>query len=248
MTKIKSLIVVALSTALCGLLVFSSLISAMTFDNSGRSKRDLKRDKTAKPVQIIEFSGIGKGMVIADVFGGGGYFTEFLSQVVGDKGKVYLHNNQAYMKFVQKELATRFKDGRLANVVDYRKEANAMGFEKNSLDAVYFVLGYHDMYHKSDDWSVDAKKLLKQLHSALKPGGVMLVIDHAAPDGTGKKHSQKLHRIDEQYVKDELKDLGFTFVKAGQMLRNARDSRKISPFRPEIRRKTDRFVHLYKKG
>lgn len=244
MMKIKSLLVIVL----CGLFVYSSVLSAMTFDNSGRTPRDIKRDKTAKPEQVIAFSGVAKGMVVADVFGGGGYYSHLLSQVVGNKGKVYLHNNQAYMKFVEKELGVRFKDDSLANVVDYRREADDMEFDDNSLDAIYFVLGYHDMYHQSDDWRVDANKLLKQLHRALKPGGVMLVIDHAAPDGTGKKHSQKLHRIDEQYVKDELADFGFTFVKASQILRNEQDSRKISPFRPEIRRKTDRFVHLYKKG
>lgn len=244
MMKIKSFVVVAF----CGLIVLSTTISAMSFDNSGRTQRDIKRDKTAKPEQVIKFSGVTEGMVIADVFGGGGYYSELLSQAVGNKGKVYLHNNQAYMKFVEKELAVRFKDNRLPNVVDYRREAEQMKFKDQSLDAIYFVLGYHDMYHKSDDWSIDAEVFLKQLYRALKPGGVMLVIDHAAPDGTGKQHSHKLHRIDEAYVKQELTGLGFTFVKAAQMLRNAKDSRKISPFRPEIRRKTDRFVHLYKKS
>ena len=245
--KIKSLFIATL-VSLAGLFAFSSALSAMTVDNSQRPERDIKRDKTAKPVQVIEFSGVSKGMVVADVFGGGGYYTELLSQVVGDKGKVYLHNNKAYMKFVAKELKTRFKDNRLANVVDHRREAEDLDFKDNSLDAVFFVLGYHDMYHKSDDWGFDAKVLIKQLHRALKPGGVMLVIDHAAPEGTGKKHSQKLHRIDEEYVKKELAGFGFTFVKDGKMLRNPNDSRKISPFRPEIRRKTDRFVQLYKKS
>jgi predicted methyltransferase len=230
-----------------GLISTLTFAATTTFDHSQRTKKDLARDVTAKPVQVIEFAGVRKGMTVADIFGGGGYYSELLSQAVGKTGKVYLHNNQEYLKFVDKELKQRLKAGRLTNVVDYKREADDLDFKANSLDAVFFVLGYHDMYHSSDDWQIDPKAVVAQLHQALKPGGLLLIIDHAAPDGTGTKHSQKLHRIDELYVKRELSNSGFTFIKDSALLRNSHDSRKISPFRPEIRRKTDRFVQLYKK-
>ena len=236
-----------LQGALLLLTVFCSSVLALTLDTSQRSAQDLKRDETAKPLEVIEFAGIKKGMVVADILGGGGYYAELLSQVVGKEGKIYLHNNQAYLKFVGTELEARMKGNRLANVVDYKREADQLAFADNSLDAIFFVLGYHDLYHTSDDWNIDAKGFIKQLYKALKPGGLLLVIDHCAPKGSGIKHSQKLHRIDENYVQQELTQYGFTFVKRGEMLRNSNDSRNISPFRPEIRRKTDRFVHLYKK-
>jgi len=219
----------------------------ISIDDSVRSASDLKRDKTSKPRKVIEFANIGLGMKVADILGGGGYYSEMLSQVVGPQGKVYLHNNQTYLKYVGKELKQRVDGKRLSNVVDYQREMDDLGFKDGSLDAVFFVLGYHDMYHSSDEWHIDAKDLLAQLNRALEPGGTLLVIDHAAPQGTGTKHSQKLHRVDEDYVKQELLSSGFVFVKSGQMLRNSHDSRKISPFRPEIRRKTDRFVQLYSK-
>lgn len=212
-----------------------------------RTASDLKRDKTAKPDEIIAFSGIKQGMVVADIFGGGGYYSELLSQVVGPQGKVYLHNNKAYLRFVDKELKARVKGNRLTNVIDYKREAEDLDFSDNSLDAIFFVLGYHDLYHRSDNWQVDANDFVTQLQKALKPGGLLLIVDHSAPEGTDTKHSQKLHRIDELYVKKELMSKGFEFIKAGEMLRNTQDSRKISPFRPEIRRKTDRFVQLFKK-
>jgi predicted methyltransferase len=248
--KLKSLVLASCLTsclgASLGLVSFSS-VAGMAFDKGQRTAQDLKRDATAKPQQLIEFAGIKKGMKVADIFGGGGYYSELLSQVVGENGKVYLHNNQAYLKFVGDELVARVKGNRLSNVVDYKREADDLEFADGSLDAVFFVLGYHDLYHTSNVWNIDAKGFIKQLKKALKPGGLLLVIDHSAPLGTDTKHSQKLHRIDEGYVKSELTSNGFAFVKAGDMLRNAKDSRKISPFRPEIRRKTDRFVLLFKK-
>ncbi|NQZ08484.1 MAG: class I SAM-dependent methyltransferase [Algicola sp.] len=244
--KFKSLVLVSCLASCLGLTSLSS-VASMTFDNGQRTAQDLKRDVTAKPQKIIEFAGIKKGMKVADIFGGGGYYSELLSQVVGENGKVYLHNNQAYLKFVGDELIARVKGHRLSNVVDYKREADNLEFADNSLDAVFFVLGYHDLYTSSDIWNIDPLKFIKQLKKALKPGGLLLVVDHSAVDGTDTKHSQKLHRIDENYVKNELTSNGFNFVKAGDMLRNAKDSRKISPFRPGIRRKTDRFVLLFTK-
>ena len=239
--KLKTLVL----AACIGLSSLSIMAAPVVLDNGSRPATDLKRDKTAKPDQVIAFSGVKDGMVIADIFGGGGYYSELLSQAVGRKGKVYLHNNQAYMQFVGKELATRTKEERLPNVIDYKREADDLGFKDASLDAIFFVLGYHDMYHKTDSWSINPEQFIKQLHKALKPGGLLLVIDHSAPEGSGSKHSQKLHRIDENFVKKQLQSEGFEFIKDSQILRNAKDSRLISPFRPQIRRKTDRFVQLF---
>lgn len=241
--KLTSLVLAAGLSLVC----VGGFAADVNLNAQGRTAADVKRDITAKPDQVIAFSGIKKGMKVLDILGGGGYYSELLSQVVGKKGKVYLHNNQAYLKFVGKELTARMKDNRLANVVDYKAEADKLGFDDNSLDAVFFVLGYHDLYHKTEGWDIDPKSFLTQLKRALKPGGILVVIDHAAPDGSNTQHSQKNHRIDELYVKKELSDMGFKFVKASQMLRNADDNRLISPFRPEVRRKTDRFVMLFNK-
>lgn len=238
----------SLLTAMClSALVFGAQAGDINLNNGKRFQSDLKRDPTSKPVEVIRFSGISEGMVVADIFGGGGYYSELLSQVVGDKGKVYLHNNNAYLKFIGPELKSRVANNRLPNVVNLQREAEDLDFKANSLDAVFFVLGYHDLYHKSQSWDVDKEKFLAQLSKALKKGGLLLVVDHAAPEGSGTKYSQKIHRIEEAYVKQELESKGFKFIKDAQMLRNSKDSRVISPFRPEIRRKTDRFVMLFRK-
>jgi predicted methyltransferase len=216
-------------------------------DSHGRTAQDLARDATAKPGQVIAFSEVSKGMVIADILGGGGYYSELLSQIVGKEGKVYLHNNKAYLRFVGNELKARMKANRLVNVIDYKREIDSLGFTDNSLDAIFFILGYHDLYHSSKRWDVNAEHFLDQLTRALKPGGLLLVVDHSAPKGSNIEHTQKLHRIDEEYVKKELLGKGFTLHKASQILRNKKDSRLMSAFHPEIRRRTDRFVLLLKK-
>ena len=64
---------------------------AKALANPERSAEDRERDARDKPQQVLELAGFKKGMLIADVFGGGGYYSEILSSVVGKKGKVLLH-------------------------------------------------------------------------------------------------------------------------------------------------------------
>jgi predicted methyltransferase len=121
-----------------------------------------------------------------------------------------------------------------------------LDFAENSVDAVFFVMGYHDMYHVSPGWKIDDKDLMGQIKKALKPNGLMLVIDHSAPIGSKLEQTQNNHRIDEEFVKSSLKAFGFEIVKQSDLLRNPADSRKNIVFDPSIRGKTDRFVFVVK--
>ena len=212
-----------------------------------RSEQDKIRDKTSKPIDIIKFSGIEPEMHVLDLFAGAGYYSEILSHVVGPQGKVFLHNNKAYLSYVGQELQKRMGDGNLTNVVQYAHEADDLMLQDNVLDSIYFVLGYHDLHHVTEGWDIDQDSLLKQLYKALKPGGTLLFIDHSAPIGTGTEYSQEKHRIAPEYVVKELKDYGFHFVKQSDILANPQDNYELSPFDPKVYRKTDRFVLLFRK-
>jgi len=233
-------------TVIVGFSVSSVFAEQAPFVKGQRHANDIARDKTSMPQQIISFSGAKKGMVIGDVFGGGGYYSELLNDVVGKTGKVYLHNNQAYMPWVEKQLVARLKDNRLENVVRYDREAEDLGFNGN-LDEIFFVLGFHDLYHVADGWKVPAKPFIKQLYRSLKKGGKLLIVDHSAVANSNEKYAQDLHRIDAEFVKKTLSSSGFKFLKQTDILANKKDTRLVSAFDKSIRRKTDRFVMLFEK-
>ncbi len=216
-------------------------------ENDTRTEDDFSRDRTSKPEDILAFAGVKPGMTVLDLFAGNGYYSEILSRVVGPDGKVYLHNNKAYMDFVKKNLESRLAGNRLANVVKHVRESEEMDLPEEGFDVIFMVMAFHDIFYKDKGWNVDGEKLMKQIHAALKPGGVVLLIDHAAVDGTRDQAAQKLHRIDESFTKAEMKRHGFKLEKESKILRNEKDDRKVIVFDPKIRRKTDRFVHLYRK-
>ncbi len=243
----KAIKLVLLSAVLTLSATTSSAENKYNFEKGQRAQQDILRDAKSKGPEIVNLVGVKANMKILDVFGGGGYYSEIISEAVGQGGKVYLHNNQAYMPYVEKELTARLSGERLENVIRWDKEADNLSLQKQSFDAIFFVLGYHDMYHTAEGWSINKDNFLKQLDESLKVGGKLLIVDHSAIAGSGTKHSQKLHRIDVDYVKKELASKGFKLVKESNILANPNDDRMGSPFSKEMRRKTERFVLLFEK-
>jgi predicted methyltransferase len=87
----------------------------------------------------------------------------------------------------------------------------------------------------------------RQLFAALKPGGVYVVVDHAAKPGAELGVADTLHRIDEAVVRRELEAAGFVLEAESAVLRNPADTRELGVFDPAIRGKTDQFVLRFRK-
>lgn len=219
----------------------------LVFNKNERHSTDIERDSQSKGLQVVELAKLKEGMVVADVLGGGGYYSEIISAKVGTHGKVFLHNNKAYMPYVEKELVARLANNRLPNVIRHDRETEDLDLGDDSLDAAFFILGYHDLYHVAKDWKIDKDDFLQQIERALKSKGKLIIVDHSAKQGTNTEHSQVLHRIDKDYVVKELTAKGYKLVNSSNILANPNDDRTISPFKPEMRRKTDRFVLVFEK-
>lgn len=213
-----------------------------------RFSDDDDNDERRKPLSILKFSGIKPGDTVVDLLGGGGYYTELFNYIVGDKGKVYIQNNSLFLRFVDKPLTKRLKGGRLKNAVRIDSEFADMKLPKN-VDLIFIGLSYHDIYVKREDPKLysNSKEFFPQLYAALKPGGKIVVIDHAAKPGSGINNISKLHRIDEQWTKKEFEKAGFKLVKTLDVLRNPKDNYDLDIWEKEVYYKTDRFVHLYEK-
>lgn len=242
-------VLVLLASCLPALADPAPLYTAAVAD-ANRSAADRERDARDKPAEVLEFAGFERGMTVADIFGGGGYWSELVAHVVGPSGKVLLVNNGPYVAFAGDDLKTRFAKGRLPNVERTVVESCNLLLGESTLDAAMIVMSYHDLYHADakGGWPpIDAAGFLAQIHRALKPGGAFLIIDHSAKAGTGNAAAQDLHRIEEAFAKRDIASHGFVLEDTYEGLRSTADERTIMVFDPKIRGKTDRFVHLYRK-
>ena len=216
-----------------------------------RSAKDRERDAHDKPAELLAFAGVMTGMKVADVFGGGGYWSEIFSHAVGPTGSVTLVNNEGYANFAKDDIKARFAGDRLKSVKQVVAPTNNLGLGKDQYDLIEIFMSYHDIYwvDEKEGWpKIDADNFLKQLHDALKPSGKLLIVDHAAKAGTGSADAQTMHRIDEEFAKKDFTSHGFKLEKTWDGLRNPADDHTKQVFDPAIRGKTDRFTQLYVKS
>jgi len=243
-----SVIVLAMSTALAAP---DTAIYDQAVGHGGRSAKDLERDARERPAEVMAFAGFKPGMHVADIFAGGGYYSELISYVVGPRGEVLMVNNVPYEDYAKDDIKARFSDEkRLANVKRSVIESCDLQLGTATLDAATIVMSYHDLFYADplNGWPrIDEAHFLDQIYTALKPGGALLIVDHAAKAGTGSSVALELHRIDEDFAIKDITSHGFVYEGHYDKLRNADDDRSKIVFDKSIRGKTDRFVHLYRK-
>jgi len=218
--------------------------------SDARTDADRERDARSKPEVILDLLNLDEGQSAADILGGGGYYAVLMAGIVGADGEVILHNNTPYSKFSEKKNNERYGDGQVPAITLLKSEADDLQFAPGSLDAALMVMSYHDLHFVSEErgWvRTDMPLFLSQLHAALKPGGRLVIVDHAAVDGSGSSAAQDIHRIDEAFVRQEIESNGFRFVTSSDALRNPGDDRSKMVFDPSIRGKTDRFILLFER-
>lgn len=241
--------------ALCAIpFVSTTAHAADVYDDAvahaGRSAEDQKRDRTDHPAELLRIAGIKPGMTVADVLAADGYYSELLSYIVGPQGHVLLLNNDGYDKFVNNAWRERIDKHHLTNVEHRTIDMAAMNLGEKTLDAAILVKVYHDLYwvDPKNGWpKIDVGPVLDQIARALKPGGVVLLVDHSAKAGTGSSAAQDLHRIDEAFARKDFEAHGFEFVSASDVLRMPDDKRDQITYKGPMVGKTDRFVLLFRK-
>jgi predicted methyltransferase len=249
-----------LNTLALGALAFSAWLGASTgpdiYDaavaHAGRSADDLKRDPIDHPAELLRLAGLKPGMQVADFMAADGYFSELASYVVGPKGHVLLLNNATWDYWSGNHWKERIA-GRLPNVEHRTIDAEHIAVPDHSLDAVLLIKAYHDFYAIDDDpadkWPrFNVGRVVDELARMLKPGGILLLVDHSAKAGTGSSAATPLHRIDEDYARQEFEKHGFTFLKSSDVLRRPDDPRDQISYKGPMLGKTDRFVLVFRKA
>lgn len=224
---------------------------AQAVNSPDRLASDKQRDADRHPVEILEFFGAKPGQNVLDLFSGGGYWDEIFARLVGPKGTITAHNSLAELGFAKTALVTRDYAHRLPQVKLLMAENNQLTLKPHALDLIWYSQSYHDIAldEPKDGWpKINGDQLRAELFEALKPGGVLAIIDHVAVAGSDPILSgQKLHRIDPQVVRRELEAAGFKLEATSALLANPNDDHTKIVFDPTIRGKTDQFVMLFRK-
>jgi len=164
-----------------------------------------KRDAWQRPEEVMDELGIKRGSVVADVGCGSGYFVFHLASRVGPGGKVYAEDVDSG---VLRKLQARAHHDHLTQVEIIQGTPDDPFLPAGKLDSILVVNAYHEMK--------DYDAMLRAMSRALKPGGLLAIIDHEATPGQPRSEYQESHRIPEAMVREDLARNGFRFLRSAR--------------------------------
>ncbi|WP_262695489.1 class I SAM-dependent methyltransferase [Kordiimonas aquimaris] len=199
----------------------------------------IKRYGFRHPKETLQFFGIEPGMIVADTLPGS-YYSNILLPYLGDEGKLI------GVQYSEKHRAIDFGDNaeRMERHKGFpaRFTAEAEGWRgegKTDIDAFLFgdmpenlkgtvdvFLLFRAMHHlnKHEEAGGTRTEAFADIYDALKPGGVVGIVQHRAPAGNSDEWARGFNG----YIKQEplianMKAAGFEFVGSSEINANPRD-------------------------
>ncbi len=215
--------------------------------SNSRPAADRKDDPMRKPASVLALAAIKPGMTVFEIEAGSGYYTELISALVGPDGAVIMQSPENFDSFLAEAIEDRLAENRLPNVRLSKTNFDNLDAADNSVDLATWILGPHELYFTPNGSSGlgEVETAYAEIFRILKPGGVLIILDHAAAPGSPETTGGALHRIDPAIVKQLAAGAGFMLVEESDVLRNPDDDYSIGVFDPAVRRKTDRFLLKY---
>ena len=221
--------------------------AAMWLADPLRSEAMRKLDEGRMPAQVLAFAGVKPGQTVLDFFAGSGYYSLLLARAVGPKGKVFAANPPGEHDAKAWEPLA----GKIPQLHVMVAEVAQMQFAPRSLDLIFSNLNYHDLYWESEKYHfprVEVPRALAAWFTQVKPGGHVVIIDHAgSAGGDPREVTERLHRIDPARVKADMTAAGFIFEAESNLLRRSEDDHSKLVFDPAVRGKTDRFILKFRR-
>jgi len=180
------------------LLVLGLVSAGLVGQDSGPA-----RDAWQRPQEVMDVLGLVAGSVVADVGCGKGYFTFHLAQRVTPTGRVYaVEIDEGDLKSIRQ----RAERERLNQVQTVLGRTDDPQLPATSLDAALVVNAYHEMR--------DYDAMLAGIYAALKPGGLLAIIDSPTDAGKARSSYYRRHRMPEEVVREDATRAGFRFLRA----------------------------------
>lgn len=201
---------------------------------SHRSDANKARDRYRHPKQTLEFFGLRPEMTVVEIWPGGGWYTEVLAPVLRERGKLYVaqYGSKPPFPYQQREMDTLAAKMR-ANPDLYRAVTpTALNFFTNELaiappgsaDLVVTFRNVHNWFQDGYGPPNAAELAFKAMFTALKPGGMLGVVDHRWPDPATEDPRARSGYISEQRVIALAEAAGFELAGRSDVNRNPLDT------------------------
>jgi predicted methyltransferase len=195
-----------------------------------RSATNVARDAWRHPKETLAFFGLKPSMTVIEISPGGGWYTEILAPYLRDKGQLILaaddpESTEAYYRRSAERLSKKLQaQPALFDKVKLLPfevpRSTALGAD-NSVDMVLTFRNVHNWVGSGEDV---VTTVFKNAFTALKPGGVLGVVDHRLPADRPQDAKASSGYVHVAYVVKLAERAGFKFAGGSEVNANAKDT------------------------
>ena len=185
-----------------------------------------------RAMALLAFVGIQPGMEVLDLYSGRGYYTELLTWLVGESGTVVTHDNTPYVDFARQALPASDGLSEAGNIEQLEADAGGLKLASGRFDAVLLIMDYRRAYYAEENglWvPLSGDKLLGDVFRAMKPGGVLGVIDPFIAPGARAAADRQARRPEPAEIRRRIEAAGFVFEAATNLAAPAEAGAAVPP-------------------
>ncbi len=201
-------------------------------EGSHRSAADRARDQYRNPKDTLAFMGFRSDMTVVEFSPGGGWYTDILAPALHDDGKLYAAhyemNAGAYERrslggFLRKlGESPEIYEGVVVTMAP--APGNGPIAPAGSADMALTFRNVHNWLDPDYGGEKGAIATFSQMFDALKPGGVLGVVEHRWPDPKTEDSAAANGYVSEERVIRMAEAAGFEFVSSSDVNRNDKDT------------------------
>lgn len=193
-----------------------------------RTPANVARDPYRHPLEVLEFLGVRPDSVVVEILpGSAGYYMEILAPYLKDKGRYVAASRDPtapprYLADHRKLLARLAAEPEFYGKVVVT-QFNAGRHEVAPPGSADFVLTFRNLHNWIERGEIEGA--LYAFHRALKPGGILGVVDHRGRSDLPQAAQMKSGYVREDYAIALIERAGFRLLARSQANANPRDGK-----------------------
>ena len=188
-----------------------------------RTTKAKARDQYRHPVETLSFFGFTPNMTVVEITPGGGWYTEILAPALKGTGKLYgAHYPDTgaddYYSNSRKKLEKKLASNPVYSDVVLTDFTPLQGSKLAPQGSADLVLTFRNLHNWKD---AGVEQVFKDAFKALKPGGVLGVVEHRLPAGVSVEKAKGY--VSEVKTIKQAKAAGFRFSASSEINANSKD-------------------------
>lgn len=188
-----------------------------------RTAKNKARDQYRNPIETLSFFGFKPNMTVVEITPGGGWYTEILAPALKGTGTLYgAHypdtGEDNYYSNSRKKLVKKLASDVVFNEVVLTDFTPRQQSELAPQGTADLVLTFRNLHNWKD---AGVEQVFKDAFNALKPGGVLGVVEHRLPVGADPEKARGY--VSETKTIKQAKAAGFRFAGSSEVNANAKD-------------------------